>query len=164
MLEYKLKKEVRLESGMAFRYKSPQELTAMFTALGLESKELPMNKSLQESGLLIARSPLEGGFYCSKYLTRSSEKIVSKKDFFEKIKCDVGGKYQEQDKKPKREKYLFPQIDPVSKKPMHCVYVFKKTLEDGNIEVGISAVIDEEREIFEKTYRFDDEKCFWILK
>ena len=61
-------------------------------------------------------------------------------------------------------KYLYPQINRETGKPMHMVFIFKKDLEDGNIKAAIHSVLDDEREKFENLYRYDEEMELWVLK
>ncbi len=107
MLKYQLKKDVKLEVGMAFRYKSNEELEALITALGLPgdiySDAIRSSSSLNNSGLLIfsLESPrfgaynenkLEKRFIIRKYLVGRDERIMKKKDFFDKTEYDNGTK------------------------------------------------------------------------
>ncbi len=107
MLKYQLKKDVKLEVGMAFRYKSNEELEALISALGLpnniSSDAIRSSSSLKNSGLLIfsLESPrfvadnenkLEKRFIIRKYLVGRDERIMKKKDFFYKTEYDNGPK------------------------------------------------------------------------
>ena len=107
MLKYQLKKDVKLEVGMAFRYKSNEELEALISALGLpnniSSDAIRSSSSLKHSGLLIfsLESPrfgadnenkLEKRFIIRKYLVGRDERIMKKKDFFDKTEYDNGTK------------------------------------------------------------------------
>jgi hypothetical protein len=107
MLKYQLKKGVKLEVGMAFKYKSNEELEALISALGITSvisrDAIISSSSLNNSGLLIfsLESPrfgadnenkLEKRFIIRKYLVGRDERIMKKKDFFDKTEYDNGTK------------------------------------------------------------------------
>lgn len=107
MLKYQLKKGVKLETGMAFRYKSNEELEALISALGLpndiSNNAIKSSSSLKNSGILIfyLESPsfgaanenrLEKRFIIRKYLVERDERIMKKKDFFNKTEYDNGTK------------------------------------------------------------------------
>jgi len=106
MLKYQLKKGVTIEPGMAFRYKSIEELKALLYALGrkdtLARATATVDSSLKEAGLLIfsERNSLSGfkeenkiqEYITRKHLVRSNEYIVRKKDFFDKTEYDNGTK------------------------------------------------------------------------
>ena len=102
MLKYQLKKGVTIDPGMAFKYNSIEELKALLYALGIVdtlARQTEMSKtSLKESGLLIySERPSLSGFkedniirqyITRKYLVGSDERIMKKKDFFDKTEYD----------------------------------------------------------------------------
>jgi len=106
MLKYQLKKGVTIEPGMAFKYNSIEELKALLYALGIVdtlARQTEMSKtSLKESGLLIySERPSLSGFkedniirqyITRKYLVGRDERIMKKKDFFDKTEYDNGTK------------------------------------------------------------------------
>ena len=199
MLKYQLKKGVTLSPGMAFRYKSNEELKALFDVLGFVFNKSVRNHSVDDSGLLIFKNQVKKGelpFFLSKFLTKNDQYLFKKKDYFYKTQYDdspagenkkvsthhdnlsstlekqndvntdalLQEKKLAESKRQQNENYLFPQIDKTSGKQFHIAYVFKKFRGDGNIELSMNSVFDEEREKFESVYRFDDEGGFWILK
>ena len=105
MLKYQVKKGVSIEIGMAFRYKSIEELKALLYALGesenIATKQESSNSSLKDSGLLVfvmededfsSRNSVNKVRKCitRKYLVGSDERVVRKKDFFDKTEYDNG--------------------------------------------------------------------------
>lgn len=97
MLKYRLKKGIVVSPGSAIRYKSREQLKAILNALDISNGFMPIS-NLSERGFFILSCDKKdiGDFYFSKYLTRSNEIVVKKKDIFEKIKYEDSGKYANQ--------------------------------------------------------------------
>lgn len=98
MLKYQLKKDVQIEPGFAFRYKTAGQRVAILTALG---HEVVTPVSLQDNGLVIIKGfgELIEGIQLSKYLFQGNQKIVKKKDYFSTVfedKCNNERKFIKQ--------------------------------------------------------------------
>jgi len=96
MLKYQLRKDVALEDGMAFKYKSKEELEALISALNKKfviSIE-KINSSILKGFLIVLDTKK---MHCipllnSKFFTRSDQYLVRKKDVFNKTEYDNGPK------------------------------------------------------------------------
>ncbi|MFZ1704325.1 MAG: hypothetical protein WAT79_08255 [Saprospiraceae bacterium] len=87
MLKYQLKKDVTLEDGMSFKYSSKEELSALIIAINKNHSVYieKVNYGILKGFLIVDDTRKEYiSLITSKFLTRSDQYIVSKKDVFTK--------------------------------------------------------------------------------